>query len=104
MYRLKFIKIAFLLLFGLFLSNNIVAQNNEMFKEKKSRKKMLRGWHRKRDAYNPYLGKSGKPTGAIRKETAKADKKALKKQAKQIKREKRKLRRQGKGYQKVKKA
>lgn len=104
MRRFNFIKLAFLLLLSIFLTGQLAAQNNEMFKEKKSRKKMLRGWHRKRDAYNPYLGKSGKPTGAIRKETAKADKKALKKQGKQIRREKRKLRRQGKGYQKVKKA
>jgi len=55
-----------------------VAQPDEMFKQKKERKRLWRRWKKDREQYNPYLKKtaSKKPSARM----SKGDKKELRKQ------------------------
>jgi hypothetical protein len=82
----------FFLLFSVFCLSSY-AQNDEMFREKRFRKKVWRRWSKKKDAYNPYLGRKGThtPSGKMRKENARHEKKMRKKFLKQMKENKRQL-------------
>ena len=55
-----------------------------MFRQKKERKKVWRGWNRKRDAYNPYLKKRAKNKPSA--QMARSEKRDLKRQKRDYKR------------------
>jgi len=75
-----------ILLFFLFLLNfNSSAQQNEMFKQKRERKKIWRKWRSKREAYNPYVDAKAKNKPSAR--MAKGDRKELKRQKRLAKRQ-----------------
>jgi hypothetical protein len=69
----------FLLLFVLLcFTENVNAQQNEMFKQKRERKRLWRRWKPNREAYNPYLKQKGKKKVSAR--MAKGDRKDLRRQ------------------------
>jgi hypothetical protein len=82
-----------LLLFLFALAADITAQQNEMFKQKRERKRVWRKWRSKREAYNPYVDAKAKNKPSAR--MAKGDRKELKRQKRsakrQLRRSKRKL-------------
>lgn len=82
-----------LLLFLFLFSLNGSAQQNEMFKQKRERKRVWRKWRSKREAYNPYVDAKAKNKPSAR--MARGDKKELKRQKRaakrQLRRSKRKL-------------
>lgn len=69
----------------LLLSLSPVQAQDGTFNHKKERKKVWRRWNRKKDAYNPYLGrkKKNKPSAQM----AKSEKKEQRRQKRQFKRE-----------------
>jgi hypothetical protein len=69
--------ITVLLIFFFFLPDKACAQN-EMFKQKKERKKIWRRWRKNREAYNPYLDRKAKNKPSAR--MARGDKKELRRQ------------------------
>jgi len=79
-----------ILLFLFVFSTPVFSQDKSMFKQKKERKKVWRGWNRKKDAYNPYLKKRAKNKPSA--QMARSEKRDLKRQRraykKQIKRSK----------------
>lgn len=78
-----------LLVFFFILSvNRVEAQNDEMFKQKKERKRVWRRWRSKREAYNPYLEKTGKNKPSAR--IARGDKKELRRQKRAARKQMRK--------------
>lgn len=74
-------KIALFILF-VFLSvmtNDLLAQNqNDMFNEKRSTRRVWRKWRKDKDAYNPYLKKKNKDKPSAR--IAKGNRKDLRQQ------------------------
>ncbi len=70
--------LAFIFLFCFFLTEQPTMAQNEMFKQKKERKKLWRRWKKNREAYNPYLNKKGKNKPSAR--MARGDKKELRRQ------------------------
>lgn len=56
--RFRFICMLVLLLNGVIISE--YHAQNEMFSQKKERKKLWRRWKKNREAYNPYLNKKAK--------------------------------------------
>jgi hypothetical protein len=74
----------YLLLFLFCLSQPSLAQDNSMFRQKKERKKVWRGWNRKKDAYNPYLKKRAKNKPSAK--MARSEKRDLKRQKRDYKR------------------
>jgi hypothetical protein len=67
------------------LSLQVTAQNDEMFKQKRERKRIWKKWRSKREAYNPYLAKSAKNKPSAR--LAKGDKNELRWQKRKAKRQ-----------------
>ncbi len=67
-----------ILLFCFFLVEQPAIAQNEMFKQKKERKKLWRRWKKNREAYNPYLDKKAKNKPSAR--MARGDKKELRRQ------------------------
>ena len=67
-----------LLCFFIISSTHVVSQNNEMFKQKKERKRVWRKHRSNKSEYNPYLEKSAKNKPSAR--MAKGDKKELRRQ------------------------
>ncbi|MBA3663547.1 MAG: hypothetical protein H0W61_04975 [Bacteroidetes bacterium] len=83
-----FIKL-FLLLSVIALSPaDSYAQQNEMFTQKKERKRIWRRWRKNREAYNPYVDAKGKNKPSAR--MARGNKKELKRQKRVARRELRK--------------
>lgn len=74
--------ITFSLIF--FVAHQVVAQNDDMFKHKRERKRVWRKWNKKRDGYNPYLKKKGKNKPSA--QAARQDKKELRRQKRAYKR------------------
>jgi hypothetical protein len=74
----------YFLLFLFCLSQPSPAQDNSMFRQKKERKKVWRGWNKKRDAYNPYLKKRAKNKPSA--QMARSEKRDLKRQKRDYKR------------------
>ncbi len=79
----------FLLLF-IFSFSQVSSQNNEMFKQKRERKKIWRKHRTSDDAYNPYLKKKAKNKPSAR--INKGNKKEERRQKRAYKREIRKHR------------
>ncbi len=81
---MKKIILTFLLLFS-FITNKTFAQQDEMFKHKKERKRVWRKWRRDKGSYNPYLDTKAKKKPSAR--MARGDKKELKRQKRNAKRQ-----------------
>ncbi len=62
-----------------------VAQNNEMFKQKRERKRTWRKWRSNKNSYNPYLEKSAKNKPSAR--MAKGNRKELRIQKRRARRQ-----------------
>ena len=75
------------------------AQNKEMFKQKKERKRLWRRWRSDKDAYNPYLKKKGKDKPSAR--IAKGNRKEDRIMNREARRQKRKAKRSVKNHSKV---
>jgi hypothetical protein len=75
----------------LFSVNYSDAQNKEMFKQKRERKRVWRRWKSSNDAYNPYLKKKGKdkPSARIAKGNKKEERIARRENKRQLRRSKR---------------
>ncbi len=74
-------KIVLFILFVFFgtTTTELLAQNqNDMFNEKRSTRRVWRKWRKDKDAYNPYLKKKGKDKPSAR--IASGNKKDLRKQ------------------------
>ncbi len=86
----RFLKIFFILFTFSLSSADILAQQSDMFKQKKERKRIWRRWRSNKGEYNPYLKKtaSKKPSSKI----AKGDKKEARRQKRAFKKELRKTR------------
>lgn len=73
--------------------NEVQAQQNEMFKQKKERKRVWRRWKKNREAYNPYVKAKAKNKPSAR--MARGDRKEMKRQKrmarKQMRRSKKKV-------------
>jgi hypothetical protein len=67
------------------------AQNKEMFKQKRERKRVWRRWKSSNDAYNPYLKKKGKdkPSARVARGNKKEERIAKRENKKQLRRSKR---------------
>lgn len=88
-------------LFSLLLLVGITshAQDKEMFKQKRERKKIWRRWRPDREAYNPYLKKKAKDKPSAR--IAKGERKEIRQQKRKDKRQMRRNKRQIKKHSKV---
>ena len=86
----RFIRI-FVVLFFFLSVQTFYAQQKEMFKQKKERKRLWRRWRSDRDAYNPYLKKKAKdkPSARIAKGNKKEDRQMNREARRQKKRAKR---------------
>lgn len=93
--RKYFIFISLLFLFLLPLA----AQDKEMFKQKRERKRVWRKWRSDKEAYNPYLKKKAKDKPSAR--IAKGNRKEMRQQKRKEKRQMRKSKRQIKKHSKV---
>lgn len=86
--------------FTLLLTVNIAdAQQKEMFKQKRERKRLWRRWRSDKDAYNPYLKKKAKDKPSAR--MAKGNKKEIRQQRRRDKRQMRRSKRTIKDHSKV---
>lgn len=63
----------------------IQAQQDEMFKQKKERKRIWRRWKPKREAYNPYVAAKAKNKPSAR--MAKGHKREIRRQTRAIKKQ-----------------
>lgn len=76
-----------------FYPTEMEAQQNEMFKQKRERKRVWRRWRKNREAYNPYVDAKAKKKPSAR--MARGDRKELKHQKrmarKQLRRSKKKF-------------
>lgn len=88
-------KIIFSVLVFLFMLsfNGLSSQNNEMFKQKRERKKVWRKHRTSDDAYNPYLKKKAKnkPSARINKGNKKDERRQKRAFKREMKRNKKKL-------------
>jgi hypothetical protein len=83
---MKFLaKIFLLFLFISLQPCEIQAQQDDMFKQKKERKRMWRRWKPKREAYNPYVKAKAKKKPSAR--MAKGDKQEMRRQKKAAKKQ-----------------
>jgi hypothetical protein len=82
---MKFRFLSFILLFCFFLVEQPAMAQNEMFKQKKERRKLWRRWKKNREAYNPYLDKKAKNKPSAR--MAKGNKKELRRQKRAAKKQ-----------------
>lgn len=73
--------------------NELSSQNNEMFKQKRERKKVWRKHRTSDDAYNPYLKKKAKnkPSARINKGNKKDERRQKRAFKREMKRNKKKL-------------
>lgn len=85
----------FIILFLLLSVQDIHAQQKEMFKQKRERKRIWRRWKPNREAYNPYLKKKAKDKPSAR--IAKGNRKELRQQKRK---DRRQMRRSKKTIQK----
>ena len=86
---MKFLfKIIIPLFLTVFFPVSVIAQQNEMFKQKKERKRIWRRWKKNREAYNPYVDAKAKNKPSAR--MARGNRKDLKRQKRVAKRELRK--------------
>jgi hypothetical protein len=85
----------FVILFLLLCTHSIEAQQKEMFKQKRERKRIWRRWKPNREAYNPYLKKKAKDKPSAR--IAKGNRKELRQQKRK---DRRQMRRSKKTIQK----
>lgn len=84
----QFVRIfSFLLLLAFYPQDNY-AQQDEMFKQKKERKRIWRRWRKNREAYNPYVKAKAKDKPSAR--MARGNRKELKRQKRMARRELRK--------------
>ena len=87
------LKIILLFLFVTLQPCEIEAQQDDMFKQKKERKRVWRRWKKNREAYNPYYDAKAKKKPSAR--MAKGDRNELRRQKKlakkQMKKNKRKV-------------
>jgi hypothetical protein len=81
----RFFQIALFFFCLQFMPHQIVAQQDQMFKQKKERKRVWKRWRKDREAYNPYLNKKGKDKESAR--TARGIKREAKRQRKLYKRD-----------------
>jgi hypothetical protein len=84
------IKILLFVFIFTMLPVQIEAQQQDMFKQKKERKRLWRRWKRDREAYNPYLKKTAKKKESAR--ISKGNKKELRKQKRAFRKELRRTR------------
>jgi aminoglycoside phosphotransferase family enzyme len=84
------IKILFFVFFLSFFPEEINAQQEDMFKQKKERKRIWRRWRKNREAYNPYLKKTASKKTSAR--IDKGTKKEMRKQKRLYKKELKRLR------------
>ncbi|MDO9001427.1 MAG: hypothetical protein Q7W45_16800 [Bacteroidota bacterium] len=87
-------KILGLFIFLFFLSYySSFSQNDNMFKEKRERKRVWRRWGSHKEAYNPYLKKKGKdkPSSQVNKANKREERRQKRNFKKQLKRSKKKL-------------
>ncbi|MEO6305914.1 MAG: hypothetical protein ABIP51_22395 [Bacteroidia bacterium] len=88
-------KIIFSLFFFLFVFsyNDASSQNDEMFKQKRERKRIWRKHRTTDDAYNPYLKKKAKnkPSARVNKGNKKEDRHQKRAYKKQLKKSKKRL-------------
>ena len=82
---IRITKILLLFLCIAFLPNEITAQQDDMFKQKKERKRIWRRWKPKREAYNPYVAAKAKKKPSAR--MAKGDKHEMRRQKKLAKKQ-----------------
>jgi hypothetical protein len=77
----------------MFSFNEACSQNNEMFKQKRERKKVWRRHRTSNDAYNPYLKKKAKnkPSARINKGNKKDERRQKRAFKREMKRNKKKL-------------
>lgn len=74
-----------------FTAQEIVAQQNEMFKQKRERKRVWRRWRSKKETYNPYVDAKARNKPSAR--MARGDRKELKRQKRLAKRQMRRSKR-----------
>ncbi len=86
---IKIISLIFLL--SCFTAQEIVAQQNEMFKQKRERKRVWRRWRSKKETYNPYVDAKARNKPSAR--MARGDRKELKRQKRLAKRQMRRSKR-----------
>jgi hypothetical protein len=90
---MKRLILAALIFLFVFSFNEVSSQNNDMFKQKRERKRIWRRHRTSKDAYNPYLNKKGKdkPSAKINKGNKKEDRRQKRAFKKQLKKSKKKL-------------
>jgi hypothetical protein len=90
---MKRLILAALIFLFVFSFNEVSSQNNDMFKQKRERKRIWRRHRTSKDAYNPYLSKKGKdkPSARINKGNKKEDRRQKRTFKKQLKKSKKKL-------------
>lgn len=81
----------FIIFIFLFAADHSNAQQKEMFKQKRERKRLWRRWRSDKDAYNPYLKKKAKdkPSARIAKGNRKEMRQQKRKDRRQMRRSKR---------------
>ena len=82
---IRFFQIAIFFFCLQFLPQEAMAQQDQMFKQKKERKRVWKRWRKDREAYNPYLKRKGKDKESAR--TARGIKRENKRQRKLYKRD-----------------
>ncbi len=87
----RFIKILIFIFAFTFVSNEMHAQQSDMFKQKRERKRIWRKWRSNKGEYNPYLKKTAKKKPSA--EGARSHKKEERRQKRAFKKELRKTRR-----------
>jgi len=85
------IKILFFVFILIIFPAEIKAQQEDMFKQKKERKRIWRRWRKTKEAYNPYLKKTAKKKTSSR--IAKGNRKELRKQKRAYRKELKRTRR-----------
>ena len=80
-----FLKILLLFLFVSLDPCEIQAQQDDMFKQKKERKRIWRRWKKNREAYNPYVAAKAKNKPSAR--MAKGHKREIRRQSRAIKKQ-----------------
>lgn len=88
---MKYLFRLFILFVFLFSVEHSFAQQKEMFKQKKERKRLWRRWRSDKDAYNPYLKKKAKDKPSAR--IAKGNRKEMRQQKRKDKRQMRRSKR-----------
>ena len=90
---MKKISLTFLIVLVVFSFNDLLAQSDEMFNNRREHRRVWRKHRRTKDAYNPYLKKKGKdkPSAIVNKGNKKADRRQKRAYKKQLKKSKKSL-------------